>query len=355
MVFGIDYQAAVPIERSGIGTYIYNLVKAISQIDKENDYKLFVSHAEVLNRDIPKNFHYIRKKNPLQRIFRLDSFHGPDFKLISVRTDKKIVTIHDLASRIDGDFMSDEFRLLTRKKIERSIAKADIIVTVSKTIKNQLEEYYPETRGKIRVVYHGVNEDINETIMDISQNDIHKKYNITTPYLLYVGNLETRKNLITLIKSFQIFVKEKNVPHHLVLVGKPGWGYEKIKTVVSELKCRDKIHFVGWISNEDISVLYSHADLFVYPSWYEGFGFPLVEAMKCGVPVVASDILTHREIAGAAALFISPSDVDGFAKCFSEIISNRAERDRLIQIGKLHSQHFSWRKTAHTMLEIYRE
>jgi glycosyltransferase involved in cell wall biosynthesis len=354
MIFGIDYQAAVPAERSGIGTYIFNLVDALSRIDEENEYNLLVPSIDKSLKLIRKNFRFVGKKNPLRFIKRFDSFHGPDFKLISVRADKKIVTIHDLASRVDGDFMSDEFRKFTRIKIEKSIEKADIIVTVSKTIKNQLEEYYPSVRGKIRVVYHGIGEEIRQSSVAGSEFDVLEKYSIITPYILFVGNLETRKNIVTLLKAFQSFIQKEKTSHQLVIVGKPGWGYERIMKHARGSDCGDRIRFVGWIRSNDISSLYSNADLFVYPSWYEGFGFPLLEAMKCGVPVIASDIPTHREIAGDAAIFVPPSDAEGFAQKFSLLMSDVQLRTDLVNAGKSRSELFTWKKTAQAMLDIYK-
>ncbi|MBI5477138.1 MAG: glycosyltransferase family 4 protein [Ignavibacteriales bacterium] len=353
MIFGIDYQAAVSPERSGIGVYIYNLVRAISQIDKENDYKLFVPHAGKTIEVISSKIKFVGRKNIIHRLIKLDAFHGPDFKLIPLRAGKKIVTIHDLASRIDGDFMSDEFRQLTRLKIEKSISRADVIVTVSKTIKNQLEEYYPITRGKIRVVYHGISDDIVSSYSEEVRNDVLLKHGITSPYLLFVGNLETRKNLTTLIKAFQLFIEQNKSSHHLVLVGKPGWGYEKITKVFEESRIKEKIHFIGWINNQDISDLYTNADLFVFPSLYEGFGFPLLEAMRCGVPVVASDIPTHREIAGDSALFVLPNNISGYLDAFNQILSSRSKAESLIRSGKEHSQYFTWKKAAQAMIDIY--
>lgn len=354
MIFGIDYQAAVPAERSGIGTYIFNLVYALSRMDEENEYSLLVPSINKSLKEISRNFRFTGKKNPIRFIKRFDSFHGPDFKLIPVRADKKIVTIHDLASRVDGDFMSEEFRTLTRSKIEKSIDKADVIVTVSKTIKHQLEEYYPSVRGKIRVVYHGIGEEIRQSTEPSLEFDKLKKYKVTTPYILFVGNIETRKNIVTLLKAFQSFLQKEKTSHQLVLVGKPGWGYERIMKHVNDSACRDRIHFVGWTSSDDISVLYSNADLFVYPSWHEGFGFPLLEAMKCGVPVIASDIPTHREIGGDAAIFVPPSDVESFAQKFSLLLSDVQLRTDLVKAGKSRSELFTWKKTAQAMLDIYK-
>lgn len=354
MTFGIDYQAAVPPERSGIGTYIYNLVGALAGLDHENDYTLVVASHEKNMRTVGENFHYLGKRNPLRLIKPFDSFHGPDFKLMRVIAGRKVVTIHDLASWVDGDFMSADFRELTRKKIEKSVRGADVIVTVSKTIKNQLEEYYPDVRGRVRVVYHGVSDEIGQSTPGTGDLDILKRYNITTPYLLFVGNIETRKNIITLLKAFRLFVEKEKTAHQLVLIGKPGWGSENIMEHSGHSLGPDRVRFIGWVSSQDISAFYRTADLFVYPSWYEGFGFPLLEAMKCRVPVVASDIPTHREIAGDSALYSQPSDAEGFARIFSLLLSDAALRAQLIAAGRSRSLLFSWEKTAQAMLDIYK-
>jgi len=352
MKIGIDYSAAVSRQRSGVGNYVFNLVNGIAKIDNINEYLLFVN-AKLSFDDVGFNFKIYRKTG-LSRFFQqLDVFHGPDFKLIFTRSRKKVVTIHDLASHFNNDFMSIDFQELTKKKIQNSVRNSDLIITPSNTIKSQLEEFYPETIGKVRTVYHGISDNI-KYINDTEQmRKTLDKYKINQPYLLFVGNIENRKNISNLLNAFSELINERKIEHQLVLVGKPGWGFDKINIKAKELNLSNKVCFIGWAGENELSVLYSAADVFVYPSWYEGFGFPILEAMKCKLPVVVSDIPTHREIASDAATFVIPDNPSMIADAIYSLILNRSQRELLISRGLEHVKFFTWEKTARETLNIY--
>ncbi len=351
MKIGIDYSAAISKQRSGIGNYVFNLVSGIRKFDNINEYFLFVNAK--LSFDVGFNFK-IYQKTGLARCFkRLDVFHGPDFKLIFTQSRRKVVTIHDLASHFNDDFMSINFQELTKKKIRNSARKSDLIITPSNTVKSQLEEFYPETIGKIHTVYHGISDNI-KTVNETEQiRKTLKKYKINQPYLLFVGNIENRKNILNLLNAFRELINERKTGHQLVLVGKPGWGFDKICMKAKELNLPNKICFIGWADENELSALYSAADVFVYPSWYEGFGFPILEAMKCKLPVVVSDIPTHREIASDAASFVVPDNPSMIAEAIYSLISNRSRCDLLISRGLERVKFFTWEKTAKETLKIY--
>lgn len=353
MKIGIDYSAAASRHRSGIGNYIFNLVKGLLEIDSGNEYTLFVPSIFSSFGDLKPNFK-IRQKFDLTRwLDNLDVFHGPDFKLMAVRSRKKIVTIHDLASHINRDFMSIDFQELTKKKVRESVERSDLIITPSETVKSQLEEFYPETRGRIKAVYHGISDEI-KFISDLQHvQRTLEKYQIRTPYLLFVGNIEQRKNITNLLYAFSILAGDKKIEHDLILIGRPGWGFEKIDRVKQGLNLGNRIRLIGWVDDDDLPVLYSAATVFVYPSWYEGFGFPILEAMKCQLPVVASDIPTHREVASDAAVFVPPDNPSVMADAIHWLITDSTKRDSLIRRGTEHVKSFQWKITATEMLRIY--
>lgn len=354
MKIGIDIKSAFEAKRSGVGNYVYHLVKNILSIDSKNEYSLFSSSNK--NEDfIPQNANakIINRKSISSLLKKMDVLHGPDFKLLPIRANKKIVTIHDLASFMDEDFMSDDFKKLTQRKIIKSIGQADIIVTVSNSVKEQLINQLKLSKEKIQVVYHGVSE-INTSVINKERNEnILTKLGIAKPFFLFVGNIETRKNIITLLKAFEIFKDKYKTEHELVLVGKSGHGYEKIQEALEANKVKSDIKEIGWIEDDDLAVLYSEAEIFIFPSLYEGFGMPLLEAMKFKLPIICSSIEVLKEIASDSALFVNPSDPNDIAESIYEAVSNNELKKRLIQNGIERVKNFSWEKTARIMLNIY--
>ena len=354
MQIGIDTKEAFRIHRSGIGNYVYNLVKGLMQVDNENEYYLVTPSAFIRNPfDLPSNYSFRYRFSPLNKIKQLNAFHGTAFKLNSVKAKTKVITIHDLASHLYQDFMSSTSKEVTRKKISNAVATADTIVTASNTIKNHIEEYYPRTRGRIKVVYHGIDGD-SRYVEDPSKiSYVRSKYKLPKTYLLYVGKLEARKNILTLLKAFKYLKTYYNIGESLLLVGKRGWGYNHISDLVKEQGLTKSVKELGWIDEEDLNAIYSAAELFVFPSWYEGFGLPVLEAMSCRLPVILSDIPTHREIANDSALYFKPGDNVELAENIISLLNDKFKRDDMTLRGLQRIKDFNWQKTAQEMIKIY--
>lgn len=354
MTFGIDISAALGIQRSGIGNYVFNLVDNLIQIDTRNEYYLFTSKTNTNNPfQLTPNFQLKNKYNLFNNFKNFDSIHGPDFKLPPIRAKKKIITIHDLASFSNRGFMSKDFEELTKKKVIKAVNKADIIITVSNTIKSEIEKEFPATIGRIISVHHGVDKQ-KSFVDDLTvRTTIVEKYNLPDSFLLFVGNLETRKNLITLLKAF-ITLKDKfNIKHKLVFVGKSGFGYESIKKFIYENKLNEDVKIIGWVEDDDLYTIYSLAELFVFPSFYEGFGLPIIEAMKCKLPIIISDIPTHREVADDAAKYFSTTNDEELANSIISLLQDETQKNNLIQKGFDRAHYFDWTKTAKQTLKIY--
>lgn len=355
MKIGIDIQAALPLHRSGIGTYVFNLIKYLSQTDSKNNYFLIKppgkdTHA-IDQFLVNQNFKIRSQINLINFVPALDLFHGPDFKLINVSAKKKAVTIHDLGCFVNNDFMSKEFEELTRKKIIKSIRQADIIITVSDSIKQQVEELFPKTKGRVKFVHHGISEEINFVDNKEKIRSVMKKYDIRKPYILFVGNIENRKNISTLLNAFKKI--EDKTDHQLVLIGRGGHGSEKIQLLFNKLSFGDKAKLIGWADYDDLALLYSAADFFVFPSWYEGFGFPVLEAMKCHTPTIISDIQTHREIAGDASIFFDPKNDDELAEVMIKLIPDESLKQKLGTKGIERAKLFTWENSVQQMINIY--
>jgi len=354
MIFGIDIKAATSFQRSGIGNYVFNLVENLNAIDNQNQYYLLNPKGNSKNPfHLNKNFSIRNRYSLLNFINRFDLVHGPDFKIPLANAKIKIVNIHDLASFVNSGFMSNDFAELTKKKVLRSIHKADRILTISNAIKDQLESEFPESKGKITNIYLGVDKNI-QNISDIEKREsTRNKYNLPESFILFVGNLETRKNILTLLKAFSKLIQEQGFNHQLVLVGKPGFGFELIKKYIDENSLHKKVILIGWVDEGDLYIIYSLADLFVFPSFYEGFGLPIIEAMKCKLPVLLSDIVTNKEIAQDAANYFNTSDENDLAEQMLKLLNDSLRKEELIKKGYTRSLFFDWQKTATETLSVY--
>jgi len=354
MKFAIDIKAALSIRKSGIGNYVFNLVENLIQIDNKNEYYLIVPNSIFKNPfNLTSNFHFKNRYNLFTRLKILDVVHGPDFKLPLTIAKKKIITIHDLASFSDQNFMSKKFKELTKEKVIRAIKSKSIIITVSNSIKNQLENDFPSTRGRIINIHHGINKNITFVADEKFRSFVKSKYNLPESFLLFVGNLENRKNIITLLKAIKYLRDEFRSSYKLVLVGKGGWGFESINKFIIENNLVENVKIIGWIEDKDLYIIYSLAELFVFPSFYEGFGLPIIEAMKCKLPVILSDIPVHREIAEDAAYFFSTTNVEELAHCILLLINDENQKNILVKKAMERSKYFDWNKTAKETLKIY--
>jgi glycosyltransferase involved in cell wall biosynthesis len=177
------------------------------------------------------------------------------------------------------------------------------------------------------------------------------KWNVDQPYILAVGTLEPRKNLPTLLRAFAKI--KDDIPHQLVLVGPEGWLTGKLKSTLDELALGDRVRLTGFVSDEELGGWYSAADLFAFPSYYEGFGLPTIEAMLCGAPVLASNTSSFPEVVGDAGILIPPTDIDTWAEAMCDLVRDEGRRNDLREKGLVRAESFSWRRTAQETYDIY--
>jgi glycosyltransferase involved in cell wall biosynthesis len=256
------------------------------------------------------------------------------------------LTIHDLSFDFFPEF-STRKQFFWHKAIrpKKQCERADIIITPSGNTKRDIVDYYQIDPDKIKVIYPGVKrnaDDGQRTAVD----GIRKKYNLPDKYILFLGTIEPRKNIIGLIEAFEFFRTKYPAVDHLVIAGAPGWKNEEIYARAKNSTLADKIHFINFVAPEDKSALYASADLFVYPSLYEGFGFPVLEAMSLGVPVITSNRSSLSEVAGSAAYLIDPTRPEQLALAMNELLNNNNLRDRHIQKGLEQVNRYSWEKAG---------
>ncbi len=355
----------------GINTYITNILKIIA-VNKNKDKVFYSVHFKKnpVHKTF-KNFEEIivhRNGTPLGKIIRKffvlplilqkkkidivhDTYHFGPF--LFTAKYKKIVTVHDITPIILSRY-HQKLSIAYHKIIMYLILKhVDKIITVSNNTKTDLIKYFSIPSDKIKVIYLAADkiyyQRTNDEIIPIK-----KKYGLNSKIILYIGTLEPRKNVVGLIKSFHI-LKNLGLEHKLVIVGRKGWGYIEIFECVKKLNLQKDVIFLGYVPTEDLPAMYSMSDLFVYPSFYEGFGLPPLEAMACGCPVITSNTSSLPEVVGDAGIIIDPYNIDELYEAMHSVLINETDRKDMIKKGLERAEMFSWKKTAEETLEVYEE
>lgn len=296
-------------------------------------------------------YHLFFKKNP-------DITHFVNFCIPPGVKGKKVVTIHDMTFKVYPETMRNKTKILLQLNIKKSIKRADKIIADSEFTKSEIQKYYNIETDKIAVVPCGI--DFNVFHPDYMIDEIEQtkqKYEIQGKYFLYLGTLEPRKNLKRLILAFAMFCKkqkQENCPN-LVLAGGKGWKYEEIFLAAKECGVEHKIKFIGYVPDEDVPRLMSGADVFCFPSLYEGFGMPPLEAMACGVPVLTSNCSSLAEVVGDAAITVDPNSVEAIAGGMQRLWENPELGAQLREKGLKQAQKYSWENAAEKLYDVYEE
>jgi len=373
MRIALDYTAGIRQE-AGIGYYVRSLLDAMLAVDKENEYILITSGRPTRERPFPQapnvrgrgvlipdrylNVLWYRLRAPLPaNLFtgKVDIYHGPDFVLPPLSGKiRKVVTIHDLAFLEHPEYAVPSLVAYLNKVVPESIAAADAVAAVSHDAASSLVEHFGTPREKIAVVPNGLRPHFRRITDPILLGATANKFGLKHPLVLGVGTLQPRKNHMGLIKAFhQAQSDKKHRPAMLALAGGHGWLYEETRQLVADLKLEKKVRFLGPVSDLELIVLYSLADVFAFPSFYEGFGVPPIEAMACGAPVVTSKTSSLPEVVGDAALTIDPHNIDELAAAILRLLKDEPLREELRQKGYERAQLYTWPKSAQKMLDVY--
>lgn len=367
MIIGIDVSQIV--YNTGVSRYTRELVRHLLQIDTENVYKLYAG-ALRQTLEIQTYFKDLRSSGlcfseylfPIPPkiadkfwndwrfidiesvIGPIDLFHSSNWTQPRTKA-KKVTTVHDLTPALYPNYHDSLVIQNFKKNIQLIESQADLVFVDSKATEEDLVEHSSIPRQKIEVVYPGLNAKFRASSYE-EITRVKQKYHLQKPYILTVGTKEPRKNIQRLIEAFESL---NNGEINLVLVGKHGWGKDDMKVGDKKLNIIE----LGFVADEELPALYSGAMLFAYPSLYEGFGFPVLEAMACGCPVITSNISSLPEIAGNAALLVYPKDVKEIAHALHTLISNRNLQRDLTKKGLIQAKKFSWEEAAKQTLKIY--
>lgn len=363
---GID---ARKIADYGIGTHINNILTNISALDKEREYFIFCSHEDKQKLEgLGENFHIIfdeSEKYSLHEHFslswkikklKLNLFHEPHYVLPMFTSCPTIVTIHDLVHLIFPQYLPGRWAYYyARFMLKKAVKKSSRIITVSKCTKIDLIELLSANPEKIRIVYNGIEERFFSRWTSKKLKSTQEKYQLYQPFILYIGNLKPHKNLICLIEAFRLIKEEIEDQLQLIIVGRDVVSYPALMRSAEKLGLRQSVRFLGFIPKDFLPGLYRLAELFVFPSRYEGFGLPPLEAMACGTAVVASNTSSLPEVLNDAAYLTEVSHPSQLAEAIVNVLKSDRLRKKLEKSGPKQAKKFSWKKAAQQIIEIYQE
>jgi glycosyltransferase involved in cell wall biosynthesis len=367
MKIGIDIRPLREV-MIGIGRYISKMSEALTQSGDGNEYVFF--YTNITNKPIQglpanKNYHLSRHRWPDKMITNLwgytnhpkaerftgplDVFHSPSFQVPPTKKAARVFTIFDLIAIAFPDMAIPSSVRHFRPRIKQYVSRADVIVAISKATAGDIVNILGIQPEKIRVVYPGTTPLVKAIPEKISETRV--KYNLQKDYILFVSRLDPRKNLSRLFKAFEY--SELFNDFDLVVAGPKGWHMEEMFQTWRDIKCRDQIKWLYFVSDEELTSLYSGAAFFVYPSLVEGFGLPILEAMSVGCPVLTSNVSSMPEAAGEAAVYVDPYDIASISDGMMQLAGNSYLREQMSTLGYERIKQFTWENVAHEMSKIY--
>ena len=374
MRIGLDGKI-LTLRAGGTGRYAINLTRAMlaEAAARRPDLEFVVFTGPQTSRAVMEEFRgrceecFLGAKSSVIRSLTLvpaalrrlgvDVFHGMDHVGIPLvgRSGRYVVTVHDVIPLILPETFTPRHRLVVRLALARVRRKADLVLVPSHAVKRDVLRRVGVPEARVVVTPEGCEPRFRPVRSETALREVAARYDLPPRYLLAVGTLEPRKNLTTLLQVFARLRRDGGVDPELrlVLAGARGWLDEPIFRTVRSLGLEDAVRFPGFIDDDDLPAVYGGAALFAFPSLYEGFGLPLLEAMACGVPVVTSNISSMPEVAGDAAVLVDPRDADGLAAAIARVLRDEGLRDRLRVAGIARAREFSWEATARRTLDAY--
>ena len=353
----------------GIGTYIRNLVRALAELDQTNRYFLFVGPDEREALDgLPSNFALVEETAALYGLreqvslswriarLRLDLYHATHYVLPAFVTSRVVVTIHDIIHLLFPEFLPSRLAFFyAHRMIRRSLARGDRVITGSNSSRSDLMRYFDVDGKKIDVIYHGVEPLFHEPLPADELARRRDRLGLDRPYLLFVGNPKPHKNLDHVIKAYARSLELHRYDASLVCVGSRPKADFKIRQRAAQLGVADRVKLLGHVDHEELPAIYQGATLFLYPTLYEGFGLPVIEAMASGVPVITSDTSALEEIGRGYAHLVNPLDVEGTAAAIAHCMTDPDHRRSLTELGRKRAREFRWERAAAGTLEVYQQ
>ena len=372
MRIGID---GIPLSylKTGIGHYTFELARCLALLSPSDEFELISPHPFISQPDDdndqqwPPNLRAIHvKANLLERRWwtiglpryikqhPLALFHGTNFEVPFWKGCPTVLTIHDLSVLLYPQTHEKRFVRRSRLMLPLMSRTATLIVTPSESVRREVCEHLRVAPDNVIAVPEAARRVFRQMSLEETTRT-RKQFGVESEFLLFVGTIEPRKNLLTLVRALAEILRTTPLRPQLVIAGKKGWLSDDLFAYIEESEAADRILFTGYVTDEELRALYSSCRAFVYPSLYEGFGLPPLEAMACGAPVIASDIGSIREAVGSGARLVDPTDVDALARGIVRLLEDDGERQHLSSAGLRHAAKFSWERTARSIREVYEE
>jgi len=363
MLIGVD---ARMITHPGIGSYTRNLLANLLSQSSGEEYLLLGDKANISRclegiTTASKQANYpvysLREQLFMPRAARgVDLLHVPHYNIPVFYKGLLVSTVHDLIHLIFPQYLPSKFAHAYAKFMYSQVAKkAARIIAVSENTKKDLIEHMSIDAKRIVVTHEGVSPQYRRVDNMAILSEIRQRYNLNKPFILCVGTLRYHKNILNLIEAFLKLKKKDKIEEKLVLVGRPDRKAKRIYSFLSSLAQGDDIQYLGEIEPGHLPYIYNLARAFVMPSFYEGFGLPILEAMACGIPVVASNVSSIPEVAGDGARYVDPHSVEEIASGIYDVLSSGSLRSSLTRKGFERIKHFDWKETARKTKEVYME
>ena len=370
---GID-ASFVHGENSGTGEYTKQLIKHLSELDKKNSYTIFPFFTYIYNNSfkayhpkLPDNFHIFWKNIPKRVIdilwnkfymFRtlflphFDIFHSTTFTIPPPSSYAKLIfTVYDVSFFTHPQFHLKENIEHCLKGTKEAVKRADVIIAISEHTKKDLIKYFDCPENKIKVTPLACDEIFYKKINQTEKNKVLHKYKITVPFIFHLGSLEPRKNTMGLIKAYRLLPKKLQDKYQLIIGGGKGWLNSSIYDYIRKYNLSTNIKIIGYINNDDLPIFYQSAKCFVYPSFYEGFGIPPLEAMASDCPTLVSNNSSLPETYQEGAIYCKSNDIEDISNKMEQLLMSNNED--LIKKGKIQAKKFSWNKCIKKTLNIY--
>ena len=366
MKIGIDIRDCTK-EKTGKGWYAYNIIVELLKLDKKNQYVLFSNSEHNYLKEVTDgkkvNFIFVEGKgwkwhlNVIKKIkeAKLDIFFAPSSYIIPAfapQNIKIVITIHDLVAFLLPKAHNAKAILIERATLKKALKKASAVFAVSQNTKKDILERFKYPAGKIHITECAPSGFYKKSANEEEVKETLKKHKIPEKFILAVGTLEPRKNFGTLIKAF-VNIKRRFPDYKLVIAGKKGWKFKHIEEAVKKYKLEDDVIFSGYLKDGELKCLYTAAKVFAFPSLYEGFGIPPLEAMSCGCPVVSSNIASLPGVIEEAGLLIDPRNSYKMADAIMSFLEDEDFRQKFIERGKAQAAKDSWKESAQKVLEVF--
>lgn len=378
MVIGFDASRAFSDKRTGTENYSYELLQHMLLADYGNRYRIYLRNgmgqeSKLLDRPNVQVVNITKQRLWTQLgLAKEVLLHKPSVLFIPAHTMpvlhtpklKSVVTIHDLGAEYLPQYHQFPQKLYLNRSTEYAVKHASHLIAVSEATKRDLQKRLQADPAKITVVYEGFNQERFSPQPEQKVQDTKQKYQLYRPYVLFVGTVQPRKNLERLIEAYSLVVRHLSLVDQgqrqatidelpmLVIAGKKGWLAEPIYAAPKKFGIEQHVRFLNYVADEDLASLYSGATVFAFPSLFEGFGIPVLEAMACGVPVLTSNVSSLPEVGGSAVSYVNPYEIGEMADSLQKLLTNEQQRAKLRELGFLQVKKFTWETTAAQTLSV---